>query len=304
MANLVDIIEFVRPHTKDKNLYVTGVSNRLPEEKVTAKLHQVFSQFGLLYEVQVLGSGSQPLTSDDRYLSEHGHVTVCSNFRQGLYAFVKYYSALAASRAVDAINGKYMLDGRLLKVRFANRQKPIENNAQLGFQQCCELANHHFGFNGWTSQIVALKEDKNCEANVARFIAVVRLDIRQHDMHSEGVGVGEVAFTTQDPMSRITAYLRAKKIAFQRASEGAFRKLIIVVLPNGKTAVEVNCTAIEAQHYVTQEELKGTVKVTQVEDPAEVNNPEVNSEVTDESQDTLDLDYVNVQLLVDLQMDM
>ena len=63
-------------------------------------------------------------------------------------------------------------------------------------------------------------------------------------------------------MSRITAHLRAKKIAFQRACEGAFKKLIIVVLPNGKTAVDVNCTAIETQHYVTKEELQGTVKVS------------------------------------------
>ncbi|XP_038051410.1 RAD52 motif-containing protein 1-like [Patiria miniata] len=307
MADALDIVEFARPHTKDKNLYVTGISNRLTEEAVIAKLHHIFSQFGLLYEVQVLGSGPghQPPTPDDNVQTETINVTASSHVGQGgLYAFVKYYSTKAASSALQAISGKYMLDGRLLRVKFANRQKPIENSSQLQFQRCCELANHYLGFNGWSSTIVSLEQDKDCEPNTARFIAIVRIDIRRHNLHSEGVGVGEVEFTTQEPMSKITAFLRAKKIAFQRASESAFSKLFFVVLPNGKTAVEVNCTAVDKLHYVTQEELKNTVTVNQIDEPAHSSDPELDVEGALEADDTKDLDDINAQLLLDLQMDM
>ena len=34
-----------------------------------------------------------------------------------LYAFIKYYSTREAQKAQQAVNGKYMLDGRLLRVR-------------------------------------------------------------------------------------------------------------------------------------------------------------------------------------------
>ena len=63
-------------------------------------------------------------------------------------------------------------------------------------------------------------------------------------------------------MSKITAFHRAKKLAIQRASEGAFSKVLIVVLANGKVAVEINSTSVDALHFVTQEELKGVVTVS------------------------------------------
>ena len=65
-----------------------------------------------------------------------------------------------------------------------------------------------------------------------------------------------------DPMSRMTAIHRAKKLAYMRACESAFAKLLLVVLPNGKVAVEVDCTQSNKLDFATDEELQGVVKVS------------------------------------------
>lgn len=48
-----------------------------------------------------------------------------------------------------------------------------------------------------------------------------------------------------DPTSRGKAVCKCKKLAYQRAVENAFSKVIIVVLSNGKVAVEVDTTQPE-----------------------------------------------------------
>lgn len=48
-----------------------------------------------------------------------------------------------------------------------------------------------------------------------------------------------------DPTSRGKAVCKCKKLAYQRAVENAFSKVIIVVLSNGKVAVEVDNTQPE-----------------------------------------------------------
>ncbi|XP_071804553.1 RAD52 motif-containing protein 1-like isoform X2 [Asterias amurensis] len=304
MASSPDIIEFVRPDTNDKNLYVTRISNKLTEPAAFEKLHHIFSQFGLLYEVQVLEGRSQPVASEGPTLSEQNCTTTSAlcggSTGSNLYAFIKYYSTREAQKAQQAVNGKYMLEGRLLRVRFANRQHTVEASQTLYHQQCYELASHYLGFNGWSSKIESLKEDKaSCEPNTARFIGIVRINVTNHGVHSDGIGVGEVAYSPEDLMSKITAFHRAKKLAIQRASEGAFSKVLIVVLANGKVAVEINSTSVDALHFVTQEELKGVV--TQINPTEETDCPGPDNEGALDADDTSDLDNINVQLLLDLQ---
>lgn len=48
-----------------------------------------------------------------------------------------------------------------------------------------------------------------------------------------------------DPTSRGKAVCKCKKLAYQRAVENAFSKVILVVLSNGKVAVEVDTTQPE-----------------------------------------------------------
>jgi hypothetical protein len=48
-----------------------------------------------------------------------------------------------------------------------------------------------------------------------------------------------------DPNSRGKAVCKSKKLAYQRAVENAFSKVIVVVLSNGKITVEVDTTRPE-----------------------------------------------------------
>ena len=43
-----------------------------------------------------------------------------------------------------------------------------------------------------------MKEDKaSCEPNTARFIGIVRINVTNHEVHSDGIGVGEVAYSPE-----------------------------------------------------------------------------------------------------------
>jgi len=149
----VELIEFFRPHKNEVNLYVTNISRRLEKEVVQVKLLKIFSQFGLVYEVQVIDS------SDSSEAPEESTVN-CSDLNySSLYAFVKFYSARAAKKAKERISGKRLLGGQLLKVQFAQRKKFTEVvRHPLYMAKCTVLANHYFGFNGWSTKIVQVME--------------------------------------------------------------------------------------------------------------------------------------------------
>ncbi|XP_020628514.1 RAD52 motif-containing protein 1-like [Orbicella faveolata] len=109
----VELIEFFRPHKNEVNLYVTNISRRLEKEVVQVKLLEIFSQFGLVYEVQVIDS------SDSSEAPEESTVNCSELNYSSLYAFVKFYSARAAKKAKERINGKRLLGGQILKVSFS-----------------------------------------------------------------------------------------------------------------------------------------------------------------------------------------
>ncbi|XP_072042392.1 RAD52 motif-containing protein 1-like [Amphiura filiformis] len=302
MASSLEIIEFKRPDESEKNLYVTGISKKLSEQEVHEHLYQLFSSYGALYDVVV--NVSEPCSTETQPASTEGDVPGVSSstnqaFGNGYYAYVKFYSSQAALNAILAISGRYILKGQLLKVKFGRSYKPAEEPVNLSFNKCCELASYYLGFNGWCSKILSVQEDKDDPVpNTVRFIGQVMIEVRGHSMQSEGVGLGEFTYNPQDVMSRMTAIHRAKKLAYMRACQSAFGKLLLVVLPNGKVAVEVDCTQSNRLDFATDEELQGVVKVNQLEPPVEEGQvPE------DSVQGTDNLDDINAQLLLDLQAD-
>ncbi|XP_022800798.1 RAD52 motif-containing protein 1-like isoform X2 [Stylophora pistillata] len=180
----VELIEFFRPYKSEVNLYVTNISRRLEKEVVQVRLLDIFSQFGLIYEVQVMDS------------SDNSEEEINSNCGSS-YAFVKFYSARAARRAKENIHGKWILGGLFLKVRFAQRKKFTEVRRPLYMAKCTVLANYYLGFNGWSTRITQLDRLENRseagdsqERTNAVYRCVVRLEIKDCEFFCEGTGYG------------------------------------------------------------------------------------------------------------------
>ena len=120
MTDHVEILEFHVPNG-DSHLYLPDLQLGLPLPEAQVRLTTLFSQFGLLYQVVVKEGGV------------------------GLYAYVKFYSAQAARRALAGLAGK-CLDGhrpcKLLKSRTKGTLPPTP----LPRFKCEELANFYLGF--------------------------------------------------------------------------------------------------------------------------------------------------------------
>lgn len=127
---------------------------------------------------------------------------------------------------------------------------------------------------------------------------MVRLDLKTDGLHAEGLGAWEEIYCTKDPTSRGKAVCKCKKLAYQRAVENAFSKVIIVVLSNGKVAVEVD---------TTQPELLLTEKVLDDENVLKINEIDTDTLMFEDDDVTLsevpeeDIDAANLHILHELE---
>ncbi|XP_068735033.1 RAD52 motif-containing protein 1-like [Montipora capricornis] len=244
----VELIGFVRPYHNDVNLYVTNISRRLDKETVQVKLQKIFSQYGLLYEVQVFHS----LENLEAPISDETALNGSNLNQSSIYAFVKFYSAKAAKRAKESLSGKRLLDGQFLKVQFAHRKKiPEAVRHPLYMAKCTELANYYFGFNGWMTKIVQVEklekvectDSKDDHINSSIFKCVIRLEIKGCDFFCFGTGYGgdyRVLQKETNPSRKLELLGFGKKLSHRHAYENAFKRVIIVSLDNGKVGVEIN----------------------------------------------------------------
>ncbi|NXL91481.1 RDM1 protein, partial [Alectura lathami] len=220
-------------------------------------LFSVFSEFGLLYSVRV-----------------HRNAAVAG---PGYYAVIKFYSAADASRAQHACNGQRLFQKSPLKVCVCTKQKGFHQQVlALNSNKCQELANHYLGFNGWCSRIITLQnvsgfDDENGELGKTfqkgsvKYLCAVEVTLPNHGVCSRGVGLGEADIENSgDPLEFVTATRRVQKLAVGKALSNAFQKILLVVLENGKVAVEYNHTQEEPTDSLTEEELKGLVQVNEL----------------------------------------
>nr|KAG5701300.1 hypothetical protein BaRGS_020662 [Batillaria attramentaria] len=188
-------------------------------------------------------------------------------------------------------------------VAFATRNKETETGQTLYVSKCQELANFYLGFNGWSSTIKRMEEDKDAVAHnpseppQIRFFCVVELSFPKQGVTTQGLGAWEEVYSRQDPSSKATAILKARKRSHQRAMEHAFSKVLLVVLGNGKVSVEINTTKrdtlTDMQVAILAEEQ--VLKVNEL-------NEEPQPEDTDEfhMDGTQDLDDANLHILQEL----
>ncbi|XP_043911297.1 RAD52 motif-containing protein 1 [Protopterus annectens] len=225
MALQAEVIEFLIPSENNKTLFVWNLQPCLSDAEIYNCLCSTFSEFGLLYSLRVCENASQA--------------------EPGYYAVVKFFSAVDASRAQSATDGKTLFQHSPVKVRLCtklNERGFHYRSYTLNSTKCQELANYYLGFNGWTKQIILLQnisgteqlEDEEAKLLPSRnlkFLCVVEINFRNHAVHSRGVGVAEEDLeNNKDPTEYIMKLRKVQKFAVQKAVSDAFQKVLLIIL--------------------------------------------------------------------------
>ncbi|KAL4217954.1 RAD52 motif-containing protein [Mactra antiquata] len=231
----VEIIDFNRPDSNRKKLFISSIPASINQEDVSIQLHAIFDEYGLVYGVQVYPTKWTVNSATDN----------CEEIKS-FYAFVTFYSWKSASKALSSVNGRIWLEDTECKVSFAKRKQDIDGKKQLHFTRCYDLVNYYLGFNCWSASIKTLFEDKNevlDATSIVKYVCMVELNVK--DLKTDGIGLWQESFVKSDPLKKIQSVCKCKKISHQRAIENAFAKLLLIVLDNGKVTVEVDTTIPE-----------------------------------------------------------
>ncbi|KAK7879699.1 hypothetical protein WMY93_033591 [Mugilogobius chulae] len=132
-----ELVEFVVPVENNKTLFVWNLEATRPEHQILVALSSLFSSFGPLYFLKLF-------PADPGFYS----------------ALVKFYSCIQAQRAQRHAHNCTGLQQRPLKVSLSSKKTPhfLSHSRPLSHAHCLNLANHILGFNGWSSDIITLKE--------------------------------------------------------------------------------------------------------------------------------------------------
>ncbi|XP_040919474.1 RAD52 motif-containing protein 1 isoform X1 [Toxotes jaculatrix] len=245
----VDILEFVVPVENNKSLFVWDIQPSLTEAQIYDRLFGVFSSFGPLYLLKV--SPNAPLHPP------------------GFYALVRFYSAAQASKAQQQTDGRSLFQSSPLKVRLSSKDTPhfLCNDRPLSHARCLELANHCLGFNGWTSDIITLKELTNEEEEEGdedeeggggrrrrlRFGCLLQLSFPHHGQSTRGTAVVEDSFTCTGPDVLLQKRCKLQKLVREKALVQAFTTVLLILPGNGKVMVEVKQTSDQGLPEQTEE---------------------------------------------------
>ncbi|NXG24419.1 RDM1 protein, partial [Grallaria varia] len=251
---MAEVLQFRVPAGSARTLLVCGLE---PQPRLEHSLFSVFSSFGPLFSVRA-----------------HSNAAVAG---PGCYGVIKFYLARDASRAQRACHGHSLFQRAPMRVCLCTRQKGFQQQGPaLSSSKCQELANHYLGFNGWSSRIITLqnvsgfdgeKEElgKTSQKGSVKFLCALEVMLPNHGIRSRGVALGEADVGAgADPLEFLTATRRAQKLAVGKALSAAFQKILLVVLENGKVAVEYNSSQEEPTDSLTEEELKGLVQVNEL----------------------------------------
>ncbi|KQK81373.1 RAD52 motif-containing protein 1-like protein [Amazona aestiva] len=192
----------------------------------------------------------------------------------GYCAVIKFYSAGDASRAQRACDGQRLFQKSPLKVCVCTKQKGFQQKVlALSSNKCRELANHYLGFNGWSSRIITLQnvsgfggENEELGRTLpVKYVCAVEVTLPKHGVRTRGVALAEADVgSSAGSLELLAAASRVQKLAAGRALANAFQKILLVVLENGKVAVEYNSSQEEPTDCLTEEELKGLVQVNEL----------------------------------------
>jgi RAD52 motif-containing protein 1 len=238
MSSTLEVIDFYRPDDNTKNIYISNIPSTVVETQLTEYLYKSFSQFGLLYEVQILAA-----SCDSDGIIANGNDS--NDAKTGcLYAFVKFYSSRCAANALNHCSSCLCLAGQQLRVKYASRKKSVKS-VHLYISKCYELANFYLGFNGYCTSVLMMKCEIKGSADAKSVYSVckVELCLPCHGLRTTATGRSVQPCNTPD--STCTARCRAMKLAYQTAVELSFTHLLLVIVNDNKVFVEINSAADE-----------------------------------------------------------
>ncbi|XP_029944743.1 RAD52 motif-containing protein 1 [Salarias fasciatus] len=265
----VEVLEFRVPVENNKTLFVWDIKPGPTEAQIHEELFAVFSSFGPLYLLKVNPNAPQQ--------------------PPGFYAIVKFYSAAQAAAAQRSADGQRLLDSSTLKVRLSSKQTPHFLSGRprpLSHAHCLRLANHLLGFNGWTSDIITLKElpaeeeeeedeeeeeeeeeeqgERRGERPAAgrrrtlRLGCLLQLSFPQHGRSARGAAVVKDSFTCSGPEVELQRRCRLQKQVRESALVQAFSSVLLILLGNGKVMVELRHT-----DQMTDDQTEGLLQVNE-----------------------------------------
>ncbi|XP_041941987.1 RAD52 motif-containing protein 1 isoform X1 [Alosa sapidissima] len=261
MEIVADIIEFRVPSENNKTLFVWDILPDHSEAYVYEAIWNVFSAFGALYLVKVCPNAALA--------------------KPGFYAMVKFYSAAQASKAQSSTDKTCLFQRSPVTVRLSTRvNSAFQLNAKpLSHARCQELANHYLGFNGWSTHILTMKDFSSCsrpgtgidglpeggsgsQESFLKYGCMVEVTFPQHGTSCRGIGVTEEPLDGDERLEEVL-WKRGKlqKWARDKAVVNAFEKVLLVVLGNGKVAVECK---IDPDEILPNDEVEGIIKVNDI----------------------------------------
>ncbi|XP_074835001.1 RAD52 motif-containing protein 1 isoform X2 [Carettochelys insculpta] len=246
-----EVLRFRVPAGRGTALLVWGLE---AGPGVEHSVFSAFSEFGLVYSVRI-----------------HRNAGVAG---PGYYALVKFYSARDASRAQRVCNRQSLFQKSPLKVCICTRQKVFQQQVlALRSYKCKELANYYLGFNGWSSRVVTLQNISGFDLEneelgglpqrqCLKYLCMVEVTLPHHGICSKGLGVAEAYVeNSQDPLEFVTKTGNVQKLAAEKALSGAFQKILLIVLENGKVAVAYESAQEESIDSLSDEELRRLIQV-------------------------------------------
>ncbi|XP_077386322.1 RAD52 motif-containing protein 1 [Festucalex cinctus] len=248
----VDLLDFLVPVENNKTLFVWNITSDLTEAHIHERLHTIFSSFGPLYLVKV--RPNDPLSTP------------------GFNGMIKFYSAAQACKAQQSTDGHMLFQNTPLKVKLSSKQTPhfLSRSRPLSHARCVELANHCLGFNGWTCDIIALKElpgeekedGKEDEAGVSGRVhlklgCVVQISFPHHGVSTRGAAVVEDILAHAGPEALLQKRRSLHRLVRDKAAAQAFSTVVLVLLGEGKVMVELRRSA----EHLFSEEPEGLIQV-------------------------------------------
>uniref|UniRef100_A0A671LU14 RAD52 motif-containing protein 1 n=1 Tax=Sinocyclocheilus anshuiensis TaxID=1608454 RepID=A0A671LU14_9TELE len=255
----VDIIDFKVPLENNKTIFVWDIQPTFSEAYIYESLWSVYSAFGALYLLKVCPNA-----------------TVAE---PGFYAMVKFYSSAQASKAQRATDKQCLFQSSPLKVLFCKYVsyylfQPIPQvRLSTNLSKCHNLANHYLGFGGWSTRIITLKDISRCvdagcqeetddQSVLLKYGCIADLTFQQHGMSCQGVGVAEeIIDNDRDPEEKLRKRGMLMKRAKDKAVVAAFEKVLLMILGNGKVAIEIK---YDPDEILPEENSEGVIKVNDI----------------------------------------